>query len=45
MNLDTVHHVAIIGRNYEKTRDFYVNMLGFEQLDEHIRPEDRKSVV
>lgn len=22
MNLDTVHHVAIIGRNYEKTRDF-----------------------
>ncbi len=41
MNLDTVHHVALIGRNYEKTRDFYVNKLGFEQLDEHIRPEKK----
>ncbi|MGT2828539.1 VOC family protein [Streptococcus hillyeri] len=39
MNLDTVHHVAIIGSNYEKTRQFYVDYLGFEQLDEHIRPE------
>lgn len=39
MKLDTVHHVAIIGSDYEKTRHFYVDCLGFEQLDEHIRPE------
>ncbi|MGZ7242283.1 VOC family protein, partial [Streptococcus pyogenes] len=28
MKLDTVHHIAIIGRNYEKTREFYVDKLG-----------------
>ncbi len=39
IKLDTIHHVAIIGSNYEKTREFYVDKLGFEQLDEHIRPE------
>lgn len=39
MNLETTHHIAIIGSDYEKTRHFYVNCLGFEQLDEHIRPE------
>ncbi|MGT2910437.1 SMU1112c/YaeR family gloxylase I-like metalloprotein [Streptococcus cameli] len=39
MKLDTVHHIAIIGSNYEKTREFYVDKLGFTQLDEHIRPE------
>lgn len=39
MQLDTLHHIAIIGRDYTKTREFYVDKLGFEQLDEHIRPE------
>lgn len=39
MTFDAIHHVAIIGHDYEKTRDFYVTKLGFEQLDEHIRPE------
>lgn len=39
IKLDTIHHVAIIGSNYEQTREFYVDKLGFEQLDEHIRPE------
>ncbi len=39
MKLDTLHHVAIIGRDYEKTWAFYVDKLGFEVLDEHIRPE------
>ena len=41
MKLDTVHHIAIIGSNYENTREFYVEKLGFEQLDEHIRPEKK----
>lgn len=39
MKLDMLHHVAIIGRDYEATREFYVDKLGFEQLDEHVRPD------
>ncbi|TCD46129.1 VOC family protein [Streptococcus sp. X16XC17] len=39
MNSSSIHHVAIIGRDYEKTREFYVDKLRFEQLDEHIRPD------
>lgn len=39
MKFDTVHHIAIIGSDYDKTREFYVEKLGFEQVDEHIRPE------
>lgn len=39
MKLDTVHHIAIIGSNYDKTKEFYVDKLGFELLDEHVRPE------
>ncbi|HFU4205771.1 TPA: VOC family protein [Streptococcus suis] len=39
MKFDAVHHIAIIGSNYERTREFYVEKLGFEQLDEYIRPE------
>lgn len=39
MMLDTVHHIAIIGHDYQKTREFYVEKLGFQQLDEHIRPD------
>lgn len=39
MTFETVHHIAIIGSNYDKTREFYVDKLGFEQLDEYIRPE------
>ena len=41
MKLDTVHHIAIIGSSYENTREFYVEKLGFEQHDEHIRPEKK----
>ncbi|MBX9097349.1 SMU1112c/YaeR family gloxylase I-like metalloprotein [Streptococcus gordonii] len=39
MKLDTVHHIAIIGHDYANTREFYVDKLGFEQLDEHHRPD------
>lgn len=39
MKLDTIHHVAIIGHDYDKTKEFYVDKLGFELLDEHHRPE------
>ncbi|HEM5056509.1 VOC family protein [Streptococcus suis] len=39
MKFDAVHHIAIIGSDYDKTREFYVEKLGFEQVDEHIRSE------
>ena len=39
MKLDTIHHIAIIGHDYAKTREFYVDKLGFDMLDEHHRPD------
>ena len=39
MNLKKVHHVAIIGSNYEKSRHFYVDLLGFQVLREVYREE------
>lgn len=29
MNLKKVHHIAIIGSDYEKSKHFYVDLLGF----------------
>ncbi|AZI26298.1 VOC family protein [Pedobacter sp. G11] len=37
-----IHHVAIICSDYEKSKDFYVNKLGFTVLGEFYRAE-RKS--
>ncbi len=39
MKLSAIHHVAIIVSNYEKSKDFYVNKLGFEVIRENFRPE------
>ena len=39
MNLQQMHHVAIIASDYEKTIEFYVKKLGFEILRENHRPE------
>lgn len=41
MKLDTMHHIAIIGSNYEKSKKFYVDILGFEVIRENYR-EKRK---
>lgn len=38
MNLTTIHHIAIIVSNYEVSKDFYVNKLGFEIIRENYRP-------
>lgn len=38
MNLDAVHHIAIIVSDYDKSRDFYVNKLGFSIIRENHRP-------
>lgn len=35
IRLNTIHHVAIIVSDYQKSRDFYVNKLGFEIIREN----------
>ncbi|MET3559082.1 glyoxylase I family protein [Streptococcus rupicaprae] len=45
MKLDQVHHVAIIGKDYEKTYHFYCDLLGFEVVSEHDRPEKGDRIV
>lgn len=42
MNIDLIHHIAIIASNYEISKNFYTNILGFEILRENYR-EDRNS--
>ena len=38
MILQNLHHVAIIASDYEKSKDFYVNKLGFTLTKEVYRP-------
>ena len=42
MNLNKIHHIAIIASNYEVSKNFYVNLLGFEIIRENYR-KDRNS--
>ena len=42
VKLRRVHHVAIIGTDYQRSKDFYTRVLGFELLDEVYR-EERES--
>lgn len=39
MKLTKVHHIAVIGSDYEKSRHFYVDILGFQVLREVYREE------
>lgn len=39
MKLSSIHHVAIIVSDYEKSRNFYVNQLGFQVIRENYREE------
>ncbi|MGT2928800.1 SMU1112c/YaeR family gloxylase I-like metalloprotein [Streptococcus dentasini] len=39
MQLNAIHHIAIIVSDYELSRDFYVNKLGFDIIRENHRPE------
>lgn len=40
-----VHHIAIIGINYNKTKEFYVDKLGFELISEYNRPEKNDIIL
>ena len=39
MELNLIHHIAIIVSNYEVSKNFYVNILGFEIIRENYRKE------
>lgn len=39
MNLSMIHHIAIIGSDYHRSKDFYVNKLGFSVIRETHREE------
>lgn len=39
IKLKKLHHIAIICSDYEKSKDFYTNVLGFEIKDEVYRQE------
>lgn len=41
MKLDAIHHIAIIVSDYEKSRAFYVEKLGFDVVRENFRPEKK----
>ena len=39
MNLSKIHYIAIIVSNYEATKDFYVNKLGFSIIRKNYPPK------
>jgi glyoxylase I family protein len=39
INLQSMHHIAIIVSDYEKSKHFYVELLGFEIVRENYRPQ------
>ena len=42
---ENVHPIAIIGTEYIKTKEFYVDKLGFEVISEHNRPEKNDIII
>ena len=41
----SIHHIAIIGTDYQKTKEFYVDKLGFGILSEYNRPEKNDIII
>ena len=39
MMFDKIHHVALIASDYDKSKHFYVDLLGFEIIRENFREE------
>lgn len=37
MEFNSIHHIAIIGSDYERSRAFYVDLLGFKVIRENYR--------
>ena len=40
-----IHHIAIIGTNYQKTREFYVEKLGFKVISEYNRKNKNDIII
>ena len=40
-----IHHIAIIGTNYQKTREFYVDKLGFKVISEYNRKNKNNIII
>lgn len=45
MLFESIHHIAIIGRNYNKTKEFYIEKLGFEIISEHHRVDKNDIII
>ena len=45
MKLEQIHHVAIIASDYQKSREFYVEKLGFEVVREVYRAERNDHIL
>ena len=39
MTLTKIHHIAIIGSDYEISKHFYVDLLGFQIIRENYRKD------
>ncbi|HEY3402678.1 MAG TPA: VOC family protein [Ohtaekwangia sp.] len=42
LHLKKIHHIAVICSNYERSKKFYTDVLGFTIMEEHYR-EERQS--
>ena len=40
-----IHHIAIIGTNYQKTKEFYVDKLGFRIISEYHRVDKNDIII
>ena len=45
MIFESIHHIAIIGRNYNKTKEFYIEKLGFEIISEYHRVDKNDIII
>ena len=45
MKITSVHHIAVINSNYEKSYDFYVNRLGLKVIFDIERPAKNDRVL
>lgn len=45
MDLTHIHHVAVIGSDYEKSKHFYADLLGLEIISEHYREEQKDWII
>ena len=45
MIFESIHHIAIIGRNYNKTKEFYVKKLGFKIISEYHRVDKNDIII